>query len=1057
MNGVETDIDCGGDECPRCDTGKDCDYNSDCSSGMCGKVGHPDDDVCWVRGSSCICIETAHPTPLPSPDPTRLPTSMPTYSPPVVVRVTLKGLSESSGTNGTLLEVNPSSKLTLDSNWISTDVETSFSWDVTCLDDPGATPELEYGVTTATGTNNEYLVIKPNILEGGSTYAFRLQVVNRYGAFGGGGINVTASRAPWGGFLSVEPKNGTTLETVFNLFASNWTDDPSSYPLSYAFKYGLEGGGTTFMRRPGAVQNVSTVLPLGYDDYQLPVAVLVADQLGSTTSKNDTVRVVPPSLDGAVNAVSQQTTAILSSIESGDSDSAMLLIKAGSELLNLVLQQGDSDEAVSSVEAEVRLNASYSSLIANDTARAKFEEQFIADLNLTLGCDSSQITINSLRHGSIIVTLQLTGGDSGEASDLYHALEGHIDAGDLHLAGYEVLGLQDTTGSSAAEEAAAVRSALIDATLSAASAAKTTEGVESGFVCMQSLSSTSPKSLSDEDKHKTVGLVSALANSSAHLGSVSTTAASAAVASLSNVVGVGVLTNASSSADTRRTLTGALSDLNLAITSDLVAGEEPVDISSTELGMTSLVIDQKQLSTGTFEVFVASAGAVSSLYPASFALPDDLLSVVGADDDGDGSTAVMAMSWASNPFESLAGGSLQANSSVTTLNVGTSAVSGLSEDKPIVLTLPLPGGATAVEGVLETFVLNCTNTTADIRYEFTSLEIERAAYCNTDIGYRDDLSTSTVVTSDLLSANFFCADSASAYDLQCDNTTGAIVFTCPFRVTGATCEFWDEDIGNWSDTGCTFWYSNYKEGFAKCNCTHLTDFSAQQEDKFGEQTSTFVSTADSVKDLTIEDVSKNVGILCLLGGIWAFCIMTYWRDKAQHKVANMKYLLGAYRSEHIRNVLKDLRYLMDRADAKRRGRKHDENQRATDHMDIIDRARAAKMASSLSFSRDESPETFAQVEQSLSQELVAKRRVMKNWFGGLKRDNELISFFFPATWDSTSSARRGIMLLAKVITLLFICCLAAPEMYLCPPQEHESVQVGDDAMVWSPVFGWGSH
>ena len=126
-------------------------------------------------------------------------------------------------------------------------------------------------------------------------------------------------------------------------------------------------------------------------------------------------------------------------------------------------------------------------------------------------------------------------------------------------------------------------------------------------------------------------------------------------------------------------------------------------------------------------------------------------------------------------------------------------------------------------------------------------------------------------------------------------------------------------------------------------------------------------------------------------------------------------------------------------------------------MDIIDRARAAKMASSLSFSRDESPEAFAQVEQSLSQELVAKRRVMKNWFGGLKRDNELISFFFPATWDSTSSARRGIMLLAKVITLLFICCLAAPEMYLCPPQEHESVQVGDDAMVWSPVFGWGSH
>jgi hypothetical protein len=149
------------------------------------------------------------------------------------------------------------------------------------------------------------------------------------------------------------------------------------------------------------------------------------------------------------------------------------------------------------------------------------------------------------------------------------------------------------------------------------------------------------------------------------------------------------------------------------------------------------------------------------------------------------------------------------------------------------VTLPLPFGATAVQGVLEAHVLNCTNGTAELRYQFTSLEIERAEYCGTRIGYQDDVLTSQYT--DLAQASFFCADAAESFEVQCDNTSGAIAFDCPFKFSGASCEFWDTETGNWSDYGCTYWYSDYDRGFAKCNCTHLTDFSAQQKDLFEEQ------------------------------------------------------------------------------------------------------------------------------------------------------------------------------------------------------------------------------
>lgn len=64
MDMSETDVDCGGDDCPRCNVGLTCTENDDCSSFTC---------------VSSVCAEP--PTPVPMPVPTAVPMTMSTIAP----------------------------------------------------------------------------------------------------------------------------------------------------------------------------------------------------------------------------------------------------------------------------------------------------------------------------------------------------------------------------------------------------------------------------------------------------------------------------------------------------------------------------------------------------------------------------------------------------------------------------------------------------------------------------------------------------------------------------------------------------------------------------------------------------------------------------------------------------------------------------------------------------------------------------------------------------------------------------------------------------------------
>ena len=601
-SGDETDVDCGGQDCPKCSTGANCEYNSDCKSGICGEAG-----LTGACSGSCTCIHTEPPTLTPTLKLTPQPTTTPTFSPPVLIALSVKGVSNASTTRQ---EINPTAKLTFESDWSSSDYYVTFAWEVKCLNKPKETPDLVYGQTTLTQTTNEYLVINTNVLRGGNTYSFRLTVSNRYGAMARGDVNVTATRPPWGGTLAVNTVNGTTLDTEFQFQSANWTDDPWSYPLLHAFKYSLKNGAPVHIRSASSEHNLSTTLPLGYGGYNLPISVHVADYIGASSTRNLTVRVRPPPLRRAVGKVSEQVDNIWDHISGGDYESATLSIKSASEVVNYVLSAGDNDDT----------------------------------------------SFNST-------------------------------------------------------SVAALRRDLIEAVENVAVTAATDTEIEAALVCMESLTSTHPKRLKKKDLRSAIKIVSRLANSSAGLRSISSTAATSAVESISNAISGGLLRNTdhaetgsvddgtsddddatdAEKSTTRQveTISRALTDLNKGITSNLVPGEDPVNLVTPNLGVTNLVIDAWELRSGKFEVSVAPAEVISQLYPPSFGLPDNLMAAVGTDDDGDGVAEVMATSWATNPYKdvtykNLTPGMLQPNSSVTSLVVSAIPITRSSRPSPLI-------------------------------------------------------------------------------------------------------------------------------------------------------------------------------------------------------------------------------------------------------------------------------------------------------------------------------------------------------------------------------------
>ena len=94
----------------------------------------------------------------------------------------------------------------------------------------------------------------------------------------------------------------------------------------------------------------------------------------------------------------------------------------------------------------------------------------------------------------------------------------------------------------------------------------------------------------------------------------------------------------------------------------------------------------------------------------------------------------------------------------------------------------------------------------------------------------------------------YCPDSDTYHILDCNGTAGLQSYTCPVSEVAAACRYWDKVNMSWSSEGCTLWKSDRANGVAYCNCTHLTDYAAQELATLSANTAVFTSVTSSSRD-----------------------------------------------------------------------------------------------------------------------------------------------------------------------------------------------------------------
>ena len=123
-------------------------------------------------------------------------------------------------------------------------------------------------------------------------------------------------------------------------------------------------------------------------------------------------------------------------------------------------EDGSTEPEPSFVQAKLALELDFNEVAKDPGAKAAFEAQFVTDMAATLGCDPSQLDVQGLEAGSVIVDFKISGGGGGgpDPAALFAALEDKVSSGGLCVAGGAAKGLADVTPKGpSAEELAALK------------------------------------------------------------------------------------------------------------------------------------------------------------------------------------------------------------------------------------------------------------------------------------------------------------------------------------------------------------------------------------------------------------------------------------------------------------------------------------------------------------------------------------------------------------------------------------------------------------------------
>jgi len=207
--------------------------------------------------------------------------------------------------------------------------EFTFQW--SCVGSPCV--NLSDTSIASTGPNTFNLVLRPDVLEAGGSYRFRLLVnsTNPYG-YGLAEQLVRVNRAPRAGTVVVTPTSGT-IGDVFYVSAKDFVDDDGD-DLLYNFYVKGPNATTSYavrMAPSAALTSVLQVLPIGVSEI---TAVAYDPSNAVARSAVVTVEVLAPAGEDEADALTALATETLSqALDSGDFSTIVAIAQTTSTLL----------------------------------------------------------------------------------------------------------------------------------------------------------------------------------------------------------------------------------------------------------------------------------------------------------------------------------------------------------------------------------------------------------------------------------------------------------------------------------------------------------------------------------------------------------------------------------------------------------------------------------------------------------------------------------------------------------------------------------------------------
>jgi hypothetical protein len=177
-----------------------------------------------------------------------------------------------------------------------------------------STPSLKF--MNQNGLYSFALSFSPGILTAGWTYSFILtaQVLGT-GTYSQASVSIKINQPPYQGILSITPSQGMAVSTQFYLQTTSWVDDPSDFPLSYAFGYQFNVGSTfNLIKQADSIPYFSSTLAQGSSDvnFNLVCMVQAYDIYNGFANATQLVTVNPPK--STTSAINQATNAVNSGL-----------------------------------------------------------------------------------------------------------------------------------------------------------------------------------------------------------------------------------------------------------------------------------------------------------------------------------------------------------------------------------------------------------------------------------------------------------------------------------------------------------------------------------------------------------------------------------------------------------------------------------------------------------------------------------------------------------------------------------------------------------------------